>query len=161
MAGCRAGKSILHDSAAAEERDVEKLKLEKDQMNQDILESERQAPHCKHSSASEVRLFRLARSFFGNAKLRSRGRCTWDAVSSGRRVLDQPVLHDIALRSAELFAQSPSSPAQSGSLHDPVDPTPGYSMFRNSEHTEAGSTGSQCWPVGCFGHEEGAVRTIR
>eukprot|EP00439_Symbiodinium_sp_Y106_P005339 s5846_g1.t1 len=38
---CRTRKSILH-SAAAEERDVEKLKLEKDQMNQDILESERQ-----------------------------------------------------------------------------------------------------------------------
>ena len=30
-----------HEPRAAEERDVEKLRLEKDQMNQDILESER------------------------------------------------------------------------------------------------------------------------
>ena len=101
---CRTRKSILH-SAAAEERDVEKLKLEKDQMNQDILESERQAPHCKQSSASEMRL-RLARSFFGSAKLRSRGRCTRDAVSSSRRVLGQPVMtkHSVT----QLFAQSQS-----------------------------------------------------
>ena len=37
-----AGKKEVPGASRAQERDVEKLRLEKDQMNQDILESERQ-----------------------------------------------------------------------------------------------------------------------